>query len=401
MTSTSLRNVFAPIVRPVLRDVFPFSIDQIFSANEQGVWIDLSDTSTIFQDIAGTTRVTALGQPVGLALDKSRGLVSGPELFSNQPSVLDNSGGGATVVHTSATRTIQVTAAGTNPGYPRLQVSLSLVTGRRYVFSGRIDGDRSRVNLARLAISGGANNLAYNPATGEFSGIQQAGAAPIFEVHYNGTLTGSITIATISARELPGNHLAANSTAARGIHQVDETGRPYIAFNGVDTGYVTPTITPGTDKVQVFAGVRKLSDAARAMLVELGNNVSQSIKLEAPSVTGSVYYSFSSVGSVTGFAGDISALRAAPNTSVITGLGDISGDRATLRINGNQVAQATTDQGAGNYAANPIFVGLRGGATLPFNGRLYSLIARFGPNLDAQRIRQVENYVANQTGVIV
>jgi len=36
-----------------------------------GAWFDPSDLSTMFQDAAGTTPVTAAGQPVGLILDKS------------------------------------------------------------------------------------------------------------------------------------------------------------------------------------------------------------------------------------------------------------------------------------------------------------------------------------------
>ena len=43
----------------------------LFLGGEQGVWYDPSDMSTMFQDSAGTTPVTAAGQPVGLILDKS------------------------------------------------------------------------------------------------------------------------------------------------------------------------------------------------------------------------------------------------------------------------------------------------------------------------------------------
>ena len=43
----------------------------LFSAGEQGAWYDPSDMSTMFQDSAGTTPVTAVGQPVGLIRDKS------------------------------------------------------------------------------------------------------------------------------------------------------------------------------------------------------------------------------------------------------------------------------------------------------------------------------------------
>lgn len=48
-----------------------FSPLSLFASGEQGVWYDPSDLSTMFQDSAGTTPVTADGQPVGKILDKS------------------------------------------------------------------------------------------------------------------------------------------------------------------------------------------------------------------------------------------------------------------------------------------------------------------------------------------
>jgi hypothetical protein len=44
---------------------------RLFSAGEQGAWYDPSDFSTLFQDAAGTTPVTAVGQAVKKILDKS------------------------------------------------------------------------------------------------------------------------------------------------------------------------------------------------------------------------------------------------------------------------------------------------------------------------------------------
>ena len=43
----------------------------LFAAGEKGAWFDAGDLSTMFQDIAGTTPVTTVGQPVGKWLDKS------------------------------------------------------------------------------------------------------------------------------------------------------------------------------------------------------------------------------------------------------------------------------------------------------------------------------------------
>ena len=60
-----------------------FSPATLFTLSEPGVWYDPSDLTTLFQDTAGTTPVTTPGQTVALALDKSKGLVLGPELASN------------------------------------------------------------------------------------------------------------------------------------------------------------------------------------------------------------------------------------------------------------------------------------------------------------------------------
>lgn len=48
-----------------------FSPLTLFAAGEQGAWYDPSDLSSLFQDSAGTTPVTAIGQPVGKMNDKS------------------------------------------------------------------------------------------------------------------------------------------------------------------------------------------------------------------------------------------------------------------------------------------------------------------------------------------
>ena len=48
-----------------------FSPADLFLNGEQGAWYDPSDLTTMFQDRAGTTPVTADGQTVGLILDKS------------------------------------------------------------------------------------------------------------------------------------------------------------------------------------------------------------------------------------------------------------------------------------------------------------------------------------------
>lgn len=68
------RPLFRPLFRPLMRPLFPgesWTPLSLFSSGEQGAWYDPSDLTTLFQDSAGTTPVTADGDPVGLMLDKS------------------------------------------------------------------------------------------------------------------------------------------------------------------------------------------------------------------------------------------------------------------------------------------------------------------------------------------
>jgi hypothetical protein len=195
-----------------------------------------------------------------------------------------------------------------------------------------------------------------------------------------------------------GNHATQTTAGSRPLYQIDGNGRPYLSFDGVDDFLVTPTITPGTDKSQVFTGLRKLSDAATGMVVETSNNFNSnagSVAIQAPNGT-LPRYSFTSRG--TGIATATATGFAAPITSVVTGIGEIATDTSILRVNGVQVVSSAVDQGTGNYLAYPMYIGRRAGTLLPFNGYLYGLIVRFGPNLDAGTISATETWMNSKTG---
>ena len=63
-------------------------VRELFINNEQGFFYDHNDLSTMFQDAAGTAPVTAVGQPVGLMLDKSKGLELGSDLRGTGASMV-------------------------------------------------------------------------------------------------------------------------------------------------------------------------------------------------------------------------------------------------------------------------------------------------------------------------
>lgn len=60
-----------------------FTPASLFNNGEAGVWYDPSSINTLYQDYQGVTPVTAVGQPVGLMLDKSEGLAQGAEEITN------------------------------------------------------------------------------------------------------------------------------------------------------------------------------------------------------------------------------------------------------------------------------------------------------------------------------
>jgi hypothetical protein len=156
------------------------------------------------------------------------------------------------------------------------------------------------------------------------------------------------------------------------------------------------------DKVQVFAGVRKLSDAAIGMVAELSVNVGSnagSFYFAAPEGLGvDSNFTFKSRGSINTFGIATSGIKLSPISAVITTLGDISADTSTMRFNGAQISQSTSDQGTGNLLAYPMYIGRRGGTTFPFNGQMYGLITRFGANLTTTAISRTESWMNNKTG---
>ena len=210
------------------------------------------------------------------------------------------------------------------------------------------------------------------------------------------TVTGSVTFAQLE--------LGSTATAYQKVvtqYEVTEAGVQsvsYISFDGTDDNMITPIVTPNTDKMQIFSGVRKLSDAITGIIAEMvvGTDLGR-FSLACASASGANSYRYISKGTATANAGT-GVFAAAPDTAVLTGIGEISADIATLRRNGVLVQTDTIDQGTGNYLAYPINIGSRSTTSLFLNGRLYSLIVRFGANLTAGQITSTESWVNGKTG---
>jgi hypothetical protein len=580
-------------IQGVYRSVYN-AVRSLFAANEPGVWFDASDMSTMFQDAAGTTPVTAMEQPVGLWLDKSRGLVLGSELVSNPgPSFtattgwsinsghtlsvvggkiratngaggyatasipfttvvgttyrfvyeLQNTGamrvatsassgdivaatigtGSAQSVHFKATTTTTYINFYVNSGTVGVTADLSYVTikelpgnhasqstaASRPVLSARVNlltrteefdnsawtkdailafGSGSTANATTapdgattadlitedlttaahgvrqsVAVTTGVNytytvrakqavgtrtltlrsqytptgfqGATFNLSTGATSGVGTGITAASTDLgngwwlcsisfassgtgsgvfYVNITSAGTVSYAGDGASSIyiwgADLRLTADATAAIPAYQrvvtatdYDTSGFPhYLRFDGVDDSLSTGSINfTSTDKMTVFAGVTKLSDAVRGAIVELSGDVSAlngAFLVDGPGLTpASDHYRFVSKGTAVAVA-STGAAYPAPTTSVLAATSDISGDSTILRINGTQAASSTADLGTGNYGNYPLYIGRRGGTTLPFNGRLASLVVR-GAATSADQIAATERVIAGRTGV--
>ena len=178
----------------------------------------------------------------------------------------------------------------------------------------------------------------------------------------------------------------------RPIYRVDAQGRGYLSHNGTNQWMSTPAFAWGSDEVTICTGVRKLSDASRGIVLEIGPG-NGAFHLNAPSSTLNDM-SFGSKGTAEAVA---QTIIAAPATAVVTGVSKISTDACILRINGSQVSSVGFNQGTGNYGTRALYAGARSGSSLFFNGNRYP---GMGVNrlLTTGDLANVEAWVNKRTG---
>jgi hypothetical protein len=183
---------------------------------------------------------------------------------------------------------------------------------------------------------------------------------------------------------------------------------PYLAFDGLDDSMSTNSIDPGAvDKAQVFAGVRKLSDATLQTIVQTSvnpdiNNGTISLISAIPPTIFQLYWQ---LRGTTRIDGTITSGFQTPVSGVVTSLFDISQATPATeiigRINGTQrtlTYSGASDAGTGNFGNYPLFIGANNNASAFFNGWLSSLIVRFGANLSQSQIEATESWVNGKTG---
>jgi hypothetical protein len=251
----------------------------------------------------------------------------------------------------------------------------------------------TRATTHTLTFTGAGSITLSGTATGTFN----AGTHSVTTTA--GTLTATVS-GTVTQADLRETNVGVGLPAYQAVvtsTNYDSTGFPvYIKPNGSNQFMVTNSINfTATDKMTVWQGVRKLSDAAIGFVAELSVNAAagNAFQVRAPASASNTYL-FGSAGSI---ATSVSpAGFASPITNVLTGIGDISGDVCTLRVNGVQAETNTGNQGTGNYGNFPAYFYARAGTSLYFNGHDYGSIAR-GAASTAAQIANGEAYINKLT----
>lgn len=211
-----------------MKDALAFSsssmsqvIKSLFANGEQGFAFDFNDLSTMYQDSAGTIPVTGVGQPVGLVLDKSKGLVRGNLICGNNELKNPN----------------YWTTVGTGWSFSNDKI---VANNADKVYVGTINktvqGAWYEV-IVDVTVTSGQVLLPYDGSGGNILSVSTSGTYKrVFcstnnqlVIGYGYTFTGSINSVTV--KELPGNHATQSTSAKRPILKSSPT---QLNYDGID-----------------------------------------------------------------------------------------------------------------------------------------------------------------------
>lgn len=200
------------------------------------------------------------------------------------------------------------------------------------------------------------------------------------------------------------NHAFQTTSASRPIlRQNATTGAYYLEFDGTDDFlHTNNTDFTATDKISLFAGVRKMPATTVNMLCELSSSSTEVTQVNAfylavPETSdGTIFFRSRVTVGVAQIAkvGSGSGVR----NCVITAKSDIPNDLNTVSIDGVLGTPSVPDLGVGKLGNYPLFIGRRGGTTLSFNGHIYSLIGVGKLVSDGETIT-IEKELAKRVGV--
>jgi hypothetical protein len=420
-----------------------YSPASLFAAGEPGVWYDPSDMSTLFQDAAGTTPVTAVEQPVGLMLDKSgrgnhasQATTTARPLLSARYNILTDtaftstaewglsnwlfSGGEADPFGGAAAAKVQM---GDGAAQAPARV-IGPVAGDVVFRVWWKAGNQASVFLAArddtTATLLGTVRCDTGAVTGTVTGsiIRQQNGFNLVELRTvafppGNTLriylggTGGVAAGTHSFWYGPDLRLvcdvdkgptyqyvapAAASYEAAGFSR-------YLRFDGTDDWMSTGNIDfSGTSNMSIVAGVRKLNDLAPfyQLVAELGpGNSNGSFSLWYPysdTHHSRVIFKGDNASSHTVIVSDVPGAR----TDVLTATAELGAYRIKYKVSGTQYPDYVGAADPGKFGNLPLYLFSRAGISSRFRGTFYGLIV-VGRLLNAGELASAHEFMRNKS----
>ena len=351
-----------------LSGVLGFNPASLFANGEEGAWYDPSDLTTLYQDSKGLTPVTGTGQPVGLMLDKSKGLTLGSEAVTNGTFDTDTdwtkgtgwtiSGGVASFVATGSQANLTQSCLTIGKTY-KISWDQTSSAGSLVIYVG--------ITAPAGPVSGSGNKSLIVTASGNTTLYIQA----------QSTFTG--TIDNFSIRELPGNHATQSSSTKRPVLQ-SSGGLYYLDFDGADD-WMRTTFGAAQAQPNTIAAALKFDQGSRNEFVVDGVSTDRN----------AIYKTTTDLQL---FAGSSITDPSAAGTTELVTLGHLNTTSSELRVDGSQVV--TGDVGSNQWGG--ITLGADSSDTLWLDGRIYGFVG-VNRTLTASEISGVESYLAAKSGV--
>lgn len=195
----------------VAKNVLRYDPSYLFKNNEVGVWYDPSDMSTMYTESTGSLP-SALEAPVGLLLDKSKGLALGPELITNGDFNNGTTGWTATGGSTFTVSDGKANWSHTSSFWFLFQ-NINAVPGKVYELTANVV---SVTGTVRLVINGGAGSTSV-PLTAGITTVRLQNASANGNAGFKADSAFSIVIESVSIREVLGNHAYQTAAASRPV----------------------------------------------------------------------------------------------------------------------------------------------------------------------------------------
>ena len=383
-----------------------------FLSGEQGIWLDPSDFTTMFQDAAGTTPVTAVEQPVGLILDKSgrgnhasqptaaarpvlsarKNLLTYSEDFTNAEwaayNGLTKTADTLTFVNANSYAQYDSGTLGGAVTGTQVTFSLTLSTPTPQTFSlviiDGVDGDPSHPLTVNTTST--PTRFVHSTTIGaSFSGHLTV------QIHGNNTITPG-TVVTVAEPQLEVGPTATTYQRVTTSTDYDTVGFPhYFALDRVDDHATVAAGGGGTTGICVCAAIRAGGAGnARTIWSDRGTNTGYRLSINASNQL------VLSAGNGSAHTEVVGPTVTAGTDYVVTGWHD--GTNLNVQVNAGAATSAAFGTAAAGTAG--FTIGKDNGAATGYYGdRIYEIVYRKDDTSSAGDRTSLITYMAEQAGI--